>query len=93
MLGFTQAEVDRYLEEVYDAYGFDRANMPEVKKILGENYNGYKFLPGTEEILYNSSILTYFLKSMVIDGGQIPQVIIDENLRTDISWVKRLTTL
>ena len=91
MLGFTQAEVDRYLEEIYDAYGFDRANMPEVKKILGENYNGYKFLPGTEESLYNSTILTYFLKSMVIDGGEIPQVIIDENLRTDINWVKRLT--
>lgn len=91
MLGFTQAEVDRYLEEIYDAYGFDTTNMDEVRQVVLENYNGYKFLPDSQEKLYNSTILNYFLKNLVLEDGRLPREIIDENLRTDISWIKRLT--
>ncbi|MFH0926109.1 MAG: AAA family ATPase [bacterium] len=91
MLGFTQNEVDRYLEEVYDSYNFDKANMAEVKQILVENYNGYKFLPDSTEKLYNSTILTYFLKNFALGNGNIPREIIDDNLRTDVSWIRRLT--
>ncbi|MFH0926698.1 MAG: AAA family ATPase, partial [bacterium] len=91
MLGFTQDEVDGYLEEVYDSYNLDKANMAEVKQIMIENYNGYKFLPDSLERLYNSTILTYFLKNFALGNGKIPREIIDDNLRTDISWIRRLT--
>ncbi|MGA1871748.1 MAG: AAA family ATPase [bacterium] len=91
MLGFTQDEVDGYLEDIYDSYGFDKHNMEEIRLILMENYNGYKFLPDAKEKLYNSTILTYFLKSLVIAEGEMPREVIDENLRTDLNWIKRLT--
>ncbi|MFH0925535.1 MAG: AAA family ATPase, partial [bacterium] len=91
MLGFTQKEVDDYLEEIYDSYKFDKANLAEIKQILVENYNGYRFLPETREKLYNSTILTYLLKKLVLNSGKMPRDVIDDNLRTDLSWVKRLT--
>ncbi|MFH0926027.1 MAG: AAA family ATPase, partial [bacterium] len=91
MLGFTQEEVDKYIMEVYENYKLDKANMEEIKKILQENFNGYKFLPNADTPLYNSTILTYFLKKLALSGGKIPREIIDENLRTDLNWIKRLT--
>ncbi|MFH0925736.1 MAG: AAA family ATPase, partial [bacterium] len=91
MLGFTQKEVDDYLEEIYDSYKFDKANLAEVKQILIENYNGYKFLPDVNDKLYNSTILSFFLKKLILGSGKIPQDVIDDNLRTDLGWIKRLT--
>ncbi|MFH0924140.1 MAG: AAA family ATPase [bacterium] len=91
MLGFTQDEVDTYLEEVYDSFKLDRANIAEVKQLLIENYNGYKFLPGDVEKVYNSTILTYFFKKFALDNGTIPLEIIDDNLRVDLNWIRRLT--
>ena len=91
MMGFTQQEVDDYLEDVYNTYDFDKRNMDEINQILVENYNGYKFLPDAKDTLYNSTILSYFLNKLVLGNGKIPWEVIDENLRTDFSWIKRLT--
>ena len=91
MLGFTQAEVDDYVGAVFNSYGFPRQDIPGIIDLLKVYYNGYVFIPGAGEQLYNSTILTYFLKSFVIDKGEIPRQMIDTNLRTDLSWIRRLT--
>ncbi|MFH0924522.1 MAG: AAA family ATPase [bacterium] len=91
MLGFTQIEVDQLTDKIYEIYGFNQDNLPEIRRILIENYNGYKFLPTTEESLYNPTILNYFLNELILNDGEIPEEVIDENLRTDLNWVKRLT--
>ena len=38
-----------------------------------------------------STILTYFFKNFAALNGFIPSELVDENLRTDISWIRRLT--
>lgn len=91
MLGFTQIEVDQYLSDVYESYELDRSNFEEVRRLLIAHYNGYRFSEDTEETLYNSTILTFFLKNFALDGGEIPREVIDDNLRTDINWIRRLT--
>lgn len=90
MLGFTHEEVDRYLENIFESYEFDRTMLPEIRRIIESNYDGYRFLPDAE-LIYNSTILSYFLNSFTINDATVPRVLIDENLRTDVNWIKRLT--
>ena len=54
------------------------------------NYDGYRFRPGAEP-LFNSTILTYFFKNFATMDGMIPSELVDENLRTDIGWIRHLT--
>ena len=93
MLGFTHRETRDYLAHVFDSHGFDPARMPEILEIMENHYDGYRFLPDVEETLYNSTIVTYFLKNFVLNDGEIPRELIDDNLKTDVSWIERLTTV
>lgn len=90
MLGFTYEETEAYLQTIFDSYGFDKKLLSEVRMLIRNNYDGYRFLPGASPI-YNSTILTYFFNDFTINNGTIPDELIDENLRTDLSWIKRLT--
>ncbi|ETW99960.1 MAG: ATPase AAA [Candidatus Entotheonella factor] len=90
MLGFTQAEVDQLLDSVYQDYGFDPATRTEVDAIIKNHYNGYRFVTSDGEALYNSTILMYFLRDFT-RHRQIPKFLTDQNLRTDLSWIKRIT--
>ncbi|NWH05285.1 AAA family ATPase [Desulfobacter latus] len=93
MMGFTHKETKDYLSHVFKSYGFDSARMPEILEIMENHYDGYRFLPDVEQTLYNSTIVTFFLKHLVVNGGQIPRELIDDNLKTDVSWIQRLTTV
>ncbi len=90
MLGFTQAEADTLLDEVYHDYEIDPATRSEVNDVIKNHYNGYHFASPDGEALYNSTILLYFL-SELCDYKTIPKRLTDLNLKTDISWVRRLT--
>ncbi|MFN8494214.1 MAG: AAA family ATPase [Caldilineaceae bacterium] len=90
LLGFTQAEVDRLLDEVYQDYAIDPATRRAVDTVIRNHYNGYHFVTTDGEALYNSTILMYFLQSFT-RFKQIPEFLTDMNLRTDLSWVRRLT--
>ena len=92
MLGFTQAEVEQYVETIFTEYAFDPQLKPRLIAVMSEYYNGYAFAPEVMERLYNSTIITYLLKSFVLNDGQLPRDFIDENLRTDVSWLKRLAS-
>ncbi len=92
MLGFTQAEVERYVETVFTEYGFDQELKPQIIAVMREFYNGYAFSPDATERLYNSTVISYLLKAFVLNGGKLPLDFIDENLRTDVNWLKRLAS-
>ena len=91
MLGFTQAEVDQLLDEVYRDYELDPATRSEVDDVIKNQYNGYYFVNPSGEALYNSTILMYFLRQFC-QSQQIPKRLTDLNLKTDLSWVRRLTS-
>lgn len=88
MLGFTHKETADYLRFVIDTYN-PSANFDELWTLVINNYDGYRFLIKSEP-LFNSTILTYFLKRYAINKT-IPDEMVDENLRTDVSWIRRLT--
>lgn len=92
MLGFTYEETKTYLRYVLDKYtpGASEERFEEIWQLIVSNYDGYRFSPVGER-LFNSTILTYFLKKFAANAGSIPPELIDENLRTDINWIRRLT--
>jgi len=91
MLGFTSAEVDNLLTQIYDDYRLDKSTLIKVKDIIKTNYNGYKFNLNQQNLVYNSTLLNYFLFDFIDNQGKIPKFLIDENLRTDSKWIKRIT--
>ncbi len=90
MLGFTQTEVDELLDEIYRDYGIDPVTRREVNDVIRNQYNGYHFVNTEGEALYNSTILMFFLRDFC-EFGAIPEYLTDLNLRTDLSWVRRIT--
>ena len=90
MLGFTQAEVDHLLDDIYREHELDPATRKEVDTLIKSNYNGYHFVDPEGEALYNSTILIYFLRYFV-QYREFPKRLIDLNLKVDLAWVRRLT--
>ncbi|MCP4696130.1 MAG: AAA family ATPase, partial [Gammaproteobacteria bacterium] len=90
MLGFTQGETDRLLDEMYRDYGIDPATRQEVGAVIKNQYNGYHPVTPDGESLYNSTMVMYFL-NWFQRHKTIPEYLTDLNLKTDISWVRRLT--
>ncbi|MBF0225020.1 MAG: AAA family ATPase [Desulfobacterales bacterium] len=90
MIGFTQSEVSQLLSEIYRDYDIDISTLKEVESIIKNHYNGYNFVNTSSESLYNSTILMYFLR-WFCEYKQIPESLTDMNLRTDLSWVRRIT--
>ena len=89
LVGFTEAQVERYVDEIYAERGYDRSNREAVLSDLKAFYDGYHFLPGAEP-LYNSTICNWYLFNFVSYKGRQPPDIIDANVRTDIGWFRRL---
>ena len=89
LVGFTQAQVERYVDEIYAERGFDRSNREAVLSDLKAFYDGYHFRPGAEA-LYNATICNWYLFNFVSEKGRQPSDIIDANVRTDIGWFRRL---
>jgi len=90
MMGFTQAEVDGYVDEIFNDHGFPDSLKLRVRDDLRIHYNGYRLLPEARETLYNSTICNFYLHALLINEGGIPTETIDDNLRTDINWLRRL---
>ena len=90
MLGFDHEEATAYLRYVLQKYDRQNSSFEEIWTLLLSNYDGYRFLPDAKP-LFNSTILTYFFKNFAELKGEIPQELVDENLRTDIGWIRRLT--
>lgn len=89
MTGFTQDEVDTLLDAIYHDYQIDQATRKDVNALVKNQYNGYHFVRPDGE-LYNPTILMFFL-SAFCRFKTIPRHLTDLNLKTDISWVRRLT--
>ena len=89
LVGFTQAQVEKYVDAIYAEYGFDTSNRSAVLADLKAFYDGYRFTPEAEP-LYNSTICNWYLFNFVSYKGKQPPDIIDANVRTDIGWFRRL---
>ena len=90
MAGFTQAEVDLLLDQVFADYELDPETRPEINALIKNHYNGYHFVDVAGDGIYNSTSLMYFLRELTF-YRKVPEFLTDLNLRTDLHWVRRLT--
>ena len=90
MLGFTQNEVNSLVDKIFHDYHIEPQYREEINEIIKSQYNGYHFVSTEGDSLYNPTMLMYFL-DLFCEGRKIPIDLIDLNLRTDLSWVKRIT--
>ena len=88
LAGFTQEQVNAYVDDVFSEHGLDQSLKTAVLTDLKNFYDGYRFVPDAEP-LYNSTICNWYLRCLVVERKQ-PSFIIDANVRTDIGWFRRL---
>lgn len=95
MIGFTQDEVDQLLDDIFIDHAFPANIRSDIDSLIKNHYNGYHFvIPALEAQsppVYNTTILMYFLRYLTA-YQEIPVHLTDANLKTDLSWIKRLTT-
>jgi len=91
MLWFTQDNVNNYLENIFDEYDFDKSQIPMIQDTIKTNYNWYRFNEKQVDLIYNSTLLNYFLDKLIRNKWEIPEDLIDENLSTDLKWIQRIT--
>jgi len=88
ILGFTQKDV----ENIVDYY--IKNNELTLEKnttlaLLKEWYGGYMFSEEAQELIYNTDGVLYFIKK-AIRSKDIPEHLIDENLRMDYTKLQQL---
>ena len=88
LVGFTQSQVDAYVDDIFAEHGLDPSLRSAVLTDLKNFYDGYRFIPGSEP-LYNATICNWYLRCLLVERKQ-PSFIIDANVRTDIGWFRRL---
>jgi hypothetical protein len=91
MMGFTQAEVEAYVAAIFAERSWPQELQSRVLEDLRIHYNGYRLLPDATDTLYNATICNFYLNDLVIGNGKIPWQTIDDNLRIDVNWLRRLT--
>ncbi|MCB9018137.1 MAG: AAA family ATPase [Prevotellaceae bacterium] len=89
MLGFTHEEARTYLRYVLERYIGSQERFDEIWQLLLSNYDSYRFSSDAEP-LFNSTIISYFLQKFA-NQKEVPNELIDYNLRTDVNWIRRLT--
>jgi hypothetical protein len=90
MSGFTQTEVEKLLDEIYQDYQIEPSTRGEVFAVIKNHYDGYHFVTPEGENLYNPTLVMYFLKHLC-RYQTIPKRLTDMNLKTELSMVRRLT--
>ena len=88
LVGFTQSQVDAYVDDIFAEHGLDPLLKPVVLTDLKNFYDGYRFVPEAEP-LYNATICNWYLRCLLVER-KIPRTVIDANVRTDIGWFRRL---
>ncbi|TWI73053.1 PD-(D/E)XK nuclease superfamily protein [Desulfobotulus alkaliphilus] len=89
MIGFTQSEVDTLLDEIYKDYEINPDTRNEIQDVIKNQYNGYHFIDPQGEVVYNSTILQYFLDGLT-KNSTMPQHPMGINPEASIQWLQRL---
>lgn len=89
MVGVSEEELDT----IISYYLKDSPQREEFTSTLKLWYNGYTFNPdNTNERVYNTTLLLYFLKSYVQTGKE-PRDLTDPNVKTDFNKLRFLITV
>ena len=88
LLGFTEDEV-RNILRMYSEAGALNQKVDAALDTMREWYNGYRFAKGAANDVYNSDMVLYYLKALVLYGSP-PEELIDVNVRIDYGKLRHL---
>ena len=88
LLGFTEEEVASVLR-MYSDIGALHQETDAALNTMREWYNGYRFAEGAPNDLYNSDMVLYYLKALVLYSTP-PRELIDANVRIDYGKLRHL---
>jgi hypothetical protein len=92
MVGFTEEEVRTMLDYYADATGVFRHTTDELIRVMAPYYDHYCFSKSMygKETLYNSNMVLYFINNYIDSNGEIPEDMIDNNIRVDYNKLRML---
>ena len=95
MVGFTETEVRRMLEYYRDATGIFHHTVDELLEIMRPWYDNNCFSSAcvNEQHMFNSDMTLYFIKKYIGFRGQIPEYMIDTNVRSDYNKMRRMVKI
>ena len=91
MIGFTQNEVNEIIEYYYNQKVILPNHVKIIKQAMKLNYNNYTFSSKTDEKIYNSDMVLFYLNSYLTDKKLLSDLI-DDNVRTDYGKLRFLIT-
>ena len=85
LVGFTETEYRQMLEYYRDATGVFKHTVDQLIEITKPWYDNNCFSNDSvgEERMYNSDMGLYFIKNYIQNGGEIPEKMVDKNVKTD----------
>ena len=91
MVGFTEQEVRDMLDYYRQYYTFNHTT-DELIEVMKPWYDNYCFAPECldESPLYNSDMVLYFVDNYIRRKGELPEKMLDANIRTDYSKLRML---
>jgi hypothetical protein len=92
MVGFTEEEVRTMLNYYADATGVFQHTTDELIQIMAPYYDHYCFSKSMygKETLYNSNMVLFFINNYIRSNGEIPEDMIDNNIRVDYNKLRML---
>ena len=91
LIGFTENEV-RDLVTYYAKVGILKVTPNTTMATMQQWYNNYRFAGHTDEPLFNSDMVLYFI-TQSMRSQSLPDQLVDQNIRTDYSKLRHLMTL
>jgi hypothetical protein len=92
MVGFTEEEVRTMLDYYAAATGVFQHTTDELIRIMAPYYDHYCFSKSMygKETLYNSNMVLFFINNYIDSNGEIPEDMIDNNIRVDYNKLRML---
>ena len=92
LCGFTHDEILNGLETVRENSNLNSKDLEQAAKQMLTWYNGYKFAPEADELVYNPTMVLYFLKAYA-EFCTYPRKMTDSNLSTDQSKLEYISNI
>ena len=90
MCGFTHDEVKQIIKEVLPEENIE--NQEKIYEKMKQYYDGYRFSEDTEDTVFNSTLVMYYLKQYIKQGKE-PQQKLDMNIAANFEKLGNLITL
>ncbi len=92
LLGFTERDVWDILIYYQDKAGLKISNLDESLVLLNEWCGNYRFSIQTQEAMFNTDMILYLVQNL-LQLGQYPDSMIDQNVRVDYGKLRHLVVL